>query len=211
MQGFLNEGWKLSLYALLAYIAYMSLTSLDLVWVNQNLNGELAGAYASLVLLRRIIALLPGVAVTVMFPRIAKTLAEGRLPDRLLVQTAGIILAASGALSFLYFILGDQLIAIIFGKAYQAASPLLGWMGIAMIGISLSSVWLNYYLAEKPRNFVILLGIAVVLEWFLLNLFPPSMQSAVLAFGTTGWLLTLGGLSLYLFKTGRLLRRANAV
>ena len=193
MQGFLNEGWKLSFYALLAYIAYMSLTSLDLVWVNQNLNGELAGAYASLVLLRRIVALLPGVAVTVMFPRIAKTLAEGRLPDRLLVQTAGIILAASSALSFLYFILGDQLIAIIFGKAYQAASPLLGWMGIAMIGVSLSSVWLNYYLAEKPRNFVILLGIAVVLEWFLLNLFPPSMQSAVLAFGTTGWLLTLGG------------------
>src|SRR5688572_30623931 len=69
---FLNEGWKLSFYALLAYIAYMSLTSLDLVWVNQNLNGELAGAYASLVLLRRVIALLPGVAVTVMFPRIAK-------------------------------------------------------------------------------------------------------------------------------------------
>jgi O-antigen/teichoic acid export membrane protein len=205
---FLNEGWKLSFYALLAYVAYMSLTSLDLVWVNQKLNGELAGAYASLVLLRRIIALLPGVAVTVMFPRIAKTLAEGRLPDRLLIQTTGIILAASGALSSLYFILGDQLIAIIFGKAYQAAAPLLGWMGIAMIGVSLSSVWMNYYLAEKPRNFVILLGIAVVLEWFLLNLFPPSMQSAVLAFGTTGWLLTLGGLSLYIIA--RLPRRTSA-
>jgi O-antigen/teichoic acid export membrane protein len=209
VQGFLNEGWKLSFYALLAYIAYMSLTSLDLVWVNQNLNGELAGAYASLVLLRRIIALLPGIAVTVMFPRIAKSLAESRPPDRLLVQTAGIILAASGTLSFLYFIFGNQLIAIIFGKAYQAASPLLGWMGIAMIGISLSSIWLNYYLAERPRNFVILLGIAVTLEWLLLNLFPPSMQSAVLAFGVTGWLLTLGGLLLYLFKSRR--RRAEGV
>jgi len=207
-QSFLNEGWKLSFYALLAYIAYMSLTSLDLVWVNQNLNGELAGAYASLVLLRRIIALLPGVAVTVMYPRIAKTLAEGRRPDRLLAQTAGIILAASGALSFLYFIFGDQLIAIIFGKGYQAASPLLGPMGIAMIGVSLSSVWLNYYLAEKPRNFVILLGIVVVIEGLLLNLFPPSMQSAVLAFGTTGWSLTLGGWLLY--TMARLPRRASA-
>lgn len=212
LQGrFLNEGWKLSFYALLAYIAYMSLTSLDLVWVNQNLNGESAGAYASLVLLRRIVALLPGVAVTVMFPRIAKTLAEGRLPDRLLIKTTGIILLASGALSILYFIFDDQLISIIFGPGYQAASPLLGWMGIAMIGVSLSAVWLNYYLAEKPRNFVILLGIAVALEWLLLNLLPPSMQSAVLAFGGTGWLLTLGGLLLYIFKTGRFPRRANAV
>jgi len=210
-QGFLNEGWKLSFYALLAYIAYMSLTSLDLVWVNQNLNGDLAGAYASLVILRRVIALLPGVAVTVMFPRIVKTLAEGRPPDHLLAKTAAITLAAGGALSFLYFIFGDQLITIIFGKGYQAASPLLGWMGVAMIGVSLSSIWLNYYLAEKPRNFVILLGIAVALEWLLLNQFPPSMQSAVLAFGGTGWLLTLGGLLLYVFKIGRLPRRTNAV
>src|SRR6185503_702156 len=143
----------------LAYIAYMSLTSLDLVWVNQNLSGGMAGAYASLVLLRRIIALLPGVAVTVMFPRVAKLLAEGNLPNRVLAQTAAIILTASGMLSLLYFLFSDQLIRLVFGKDYQAASPLLGWMGVAMIGVTLSSIWLNYYLAEKPRNFVILLGV----------------------------------------------------
>ena len=83
-KGRLREAWKLSFYALLAYIAFMSLTSIDLVWVNRNSSGELAGAYAGLVLLRRVIALLPGVAVVVMFPRIAKTLAEGHLPDHLL-------------------------------------------------------------------------------------------------------------------------------
>jgi O-antigen/teichoic acid export membrane protein len=101
----------------------------------------------------------------------------------------------------------QQLITVIFGESYQAAIPLLGWMAIATIGISLSSIWLNYYLAEKPRNFVFLLGVAVVLEWILLHVFPPSMQSAVLAFGTTGWLLSLGGFLLYIFKIGRLPRR----
>jgi O-antigen/teichoic acid export membrane protein len=210
-QNLLHEGWKLSFYALLAYLAYMSLTSLDLVWVNQNLKGELAGAYASLVLLRRIIALLPGVAVIVMFPRVAKLLAEGHLPNRVLIQTASIILAASSVLTVLYFLFSDQLIRLVFGKNYQAASPLLGWMGVAMIGVSLSSIWLNYYLAERPRNFVILLGVAVALEWTLLNRFPASLQSAVLAFGITGWLLALSGLILYLLKMRRLPRRASAV
>jgi O-antigen/teichoic acid export membrane protein len=205
----LREGWKLSFYALLAYLAYMSLTSLDLIWVNQNLNGELAGAYAGLVLLRRIVALLPGVAVTVMFPRVAKLLAEGRLPNRILVQTASIILAASGTLSLLYFLFGDPLIRLVFGKSYQAMSALLGWMGVAMIGVSLSSIWLNYYLAEKPRNFVILLGIAVAFEWALLNLLAPSLQSAMLAFGVTGWLLALGGLILYVLNIRRLPRQAS--
>ena len=61
----LSEGSRLSAYALVAYFAYMSLSSLDLVWVNRNLSGDSAGAYASLVLMRRIIALLPAVAVTV--------------------------------------------------------------------------------------------------------------------------------------------------
>lgn len=208
-QNILREGWKLSAYALLAYFAYMSLTSLDLVWVNRNLDGESAGAYASLVLMRRIIALLPGVAVTVMFPRIVKILAQGQRADRLLLQTASIILAASGALTILYFIFSNQLITIIFGNAYHPASSLLGWMGLAMIGVSLSSIWLNYYLAEQPRNFVTLLGIAVALEWLLLNLFQPTMQNAVLAFGATGWLLSLGGFLLYLFSL--LSRRAKGV
>lgn len=198
--GLLREGWKLSFYALLAYITYMSLTSIDLVWVNQNLPGEVAAVYAGLVLMRRIVALLPGVAVTVMFPRVVKILARGEFPNRVLAQTATIILVMSGSLSLLYFMFSNQLVTIIFGESYQAASPLLGWMAVAMIGVSLSSVWLNYFLAERPRNFVILLGIAVALEWILLNLFPPSLQSAVLAFGATGWLLTLAGLFLYLFK-----------
>src|SRR5687767_856426 len=196
----LAEGWKLSAYALLAYFAYMSLTSLDLVWVNRNLSGEEAGAYAGLVLMRRIVALLPGVAVTVMFPRIAKTLAAGDRPHHLLIQTAAIILAASGALTILYFIFAEKLIKIIFGTVYQSAAPLLGWMGVAMIGVSLSSIWLNYYLAERPRNFVILLSVAIVVELLFLSLFPTSMQNAILAFGATGWLLAFGGLILYVFK-----------
>jgi O-antigen/teichoic acid export membrane protein len=203
-QNFLREGWKLSFYALLAYLAYMSINSIDLIWVNQNLPGEIAGAYASLVLMRRMVALLPAVAFTVMFPRVVRTLAEGKLPSRILAQTAGIILAVSGLLSLLYFLFSTPLIHLIFGRDYQAAIPLTGWMGVAMIGVSLSAIWLNYYLAEKPRSFVILLGIAVALEWTLLNLLPLSMQSAVLAFGLTGWLLSFAGLALYLFHLGRL-------
>ena len=197
--GLLREGWKLSFYALVAYLAFMSLTSLDLIWVNQNLPGEVAGSYAGLVLMRRIVALLPGVAVTVMFPRIVRTLAEGQPATRILAQTAAIILAVSGTLSILYFLFSEPLLALVFGSDYQSAAPLLGWMGVATVGVAMSSIWLNYYLAERPAHFVLLLAAAVALEWTLLNVLPHSMQSAVLAFGLTGWLLSLAGLILYVF------------
>lgn len=196
----LARGWNLSAYALLAYLAFMSLTSEDLIWVNRALPPTLAGAYAGLVLFRRVIALLPGIAVLVMFPRVAAALAQGRLPDRLLINTAAIIAATSGALTAMYFLFGDQLVRGVLGAAYQPASSLMGWMGIAMTGVSLSSIWLNFYLAHRPLAFVIFLGMAVVLEWFLLTLTSASMQDAIRAFGLTGWLLAFGGLLLYLLK-----------
>ena len=198
--GLLRKGLDLSLLALIAYIAFMSLTSLDLIWVNRTLSDDLAGAYASLVLMRRVIALLPGVAVVVMFPRIASTLTQGRLPDRLLLNTGGIIIAASGALTLIYFFFGHQLILNIFGEAYLSASPLLGWMGVAIMGVSLSSIWLNYYLADRPLNYVLLLCTAVAIEWILLTKLSPSLENAMLAFGVTGWFLTISGLVLYLWK-----------
>jgi O-antigen/teichoic acid export membrane protein len=197
----LRRGWNLSLYALIAYISFMSLTSLDLVWVNRSLSGDLAGAYATLVLLRRVIALLPAVAVVVMFPQVATTLAQNRLPDRLLLRTAGIVGLASGVLTFFYFVFRDQIILKIFGPAYLPASQLLGWMGVAMTGVSLSSIWLNYYLADQPRSYILLLAAAVVIEWLLLTQLAPSMNNAVLAFGLTGWFLTISGTVLYLGKT----------
>jgi O-antigen/teichoic acid export membrane protein len=157
--------------------------------------------------MRRIVALLPAAVITVMFPRVVKALARGESPNHVISLTALIILGVSGLLSVLYFLFNDQLITLIFGRSYAAAIPFLGWMAVAMLGVSLSSIWLNYYLAEKPRNFVILLASAVALEWILLNIFPPSLQSAVLAFGITGWLLSIAGLFLYIFKIGRLPRR----
>jgi O-antigen/teichoic acid export membrane protein len=150
--------------------------------------------------MRRIVALLPGVAVTVMFPRAVKALTEGRSSTGVLIQTGAIVLAASGALSLAYFLFSRPLMLGMFGRDYVAAAPLLGWMGLAMVGVSLSSIWLNYFLAESPRRFVLLLVAAVVFEWSLLNLLPASLQSAILAFGATGWLCSLAGLVLYLIR-----------
>jgi len=198
--GLLRKGWELSFHALIAYIAFMSLTSLDLIWVNRTLPAGHAGAYASLSLMRRVVALLPGVAVVVMFPRVARTLSAGRRPDRLLIHTAGIVAAACGVLTLIYFFYGDEVIRFLFGEAYRAAAPLLGWLGLATTGISLSSIWLNYYLADRPRGYVWLLCAGVMLEWSLLATFPPGLEQAVLAFGITGWFLAIAGLALYLLK-----------
>jgi hypothetical protein len=126
------------------------------------------------------------------------------------LQTGTIILLVSSAITLFYFIFGETLIVFVFGESYRVAASLLGWMGLSTIGVSLSSVWLNFYLAQQPRGFVVMLGVAVALEWFLLNLLRPSMQNAVIALGVTGWLLTLGGFLLYIFRARPALLEAHA-
>jgi O-antigen/teichoic acid export membrane protein len=209
--GLARRGWNLSVHALLAYLAFMSLAGLDLIWVNRELGGDQAGVYAGLVLLRRVVALLPGAAVTVMFPRIAACLAAGRLPDRLLANTAGVIFAACGALTAVFFLAAPVILTHVFSPVYSNAAPLLGWMALGMTGMAASSIWLNYYLAEKPAAYISFLFIGVALETVLLISLPAGLGSGVLAFGVTGWSLALAGLGLYLVKSRPALAAAQRV
>jgi len=194
----LFDGWRLSLIALLAYAAFTSLQSLDLIWANRNFTAAIAGNYAALVVLRRVLAVLPGAAVVIFFPRVVAAVAQGRLPDRLLLGTAAVVAAATTALTFLYFAFGPLIIQIMFGSRFPGAAPLLGWMGVAMIGYGLAAIWLNLYLATRPVYFVVILVAVVALQLTSLSLYHAAAAQIVAAFAASGWLVAIAGLLLYL-------------
>ena len=193
------EGWRLSLAAFLAYATYMSFLSLDLVWVNRYFAPELAGGYASAVVLRRVVALLPGVVVVILYPRVVAWVKAGRVPDRLLWQVGGLVLASGLGITAVYFLFDGFIIQLVFGEAYAAAIPILGWMGLAMVGFGMSSMWLNLYLATRPWPFVVGLAVLVGVQVVLLNLFHETLRQVTAVFAVTGWVLAIGGLGLYVF------------
>ncbi len=196
---FWRDSLRLSVSAFVAYGAYMSLLNNDLIWVNRAFAPQAAGSYATAVLLRRVLALMPGAAIVIMYPRVVARVAQRRSPDRLLWQTAAVVSAFTLLLTALYFAFGPAIVRLVFGGGYAAAGPLLGWMGLAMLGYGLGSIWMNLYLATRPLPFVLLLAVTAVLQPLLLALRHDTLLQVTAAFALGGWALALGGILLYLF------------
>lgn len=191
-------GWRLSLAALIAYAAFMSLQSVDLFWVNRTFTPALAGSYATAVVLRRVLAVLPGAVIVILYPRVVKAVADGRAPDREIGQAAGLITAAGVAVTAVYALFAPQIVMLVFGPNYPDAIPLLGWMGVAMIGYGLASVWLNVFLATRPWPFILLVALTAVLQLGALARWGQTLPAVTAVFGAAGWLMALGAVLLYL-------------
>lgn len=191
------EGWRLSLAALLAYTTYMLLQNIDLIWVNRTFSPDVAGSYATVVVLRRVLAVLPGAVLVVLYPRVVSRVAQGVLPDRLLLKAAAVIVTSTLAVTTLYFLFGPTIVALMFGDNYPHAAGLLGWQGAAMMGYGLAAVWLNLFLATRPWPFVGLLAAVSLLQISLLTM-AHTIVTVTAVLILSGWLLVIGGLVLYL-------------
>ncbi len=194
----LSEGLRLSLAAFVAFGAYMALLNNDLLWINRSLDANVAGSYATAVLLRRVVTLLPNAAVVIMYPRVVARVAAGRLPDRLLGFTAGIVAVSGGVLAALYFALGSTIIRVAFGASYVAAGPWLGWIAVGTVGYALAAIWTNLYLAVKPWPYTLFLAAMGILQYALLAAFHDSVGQVMAIFAACGWALVAGGGVLYL-------------
>ena len=194
----INEGLRLSLAAFFAYAAFMSLQNVDLIWVNRTFSAELAGSYATAVVLRRILAVLPLAVTVILYPRIAATVADSNLPDRLIARAAVLIILPTVLLAAIYALAGDWIVRLVFGNGYTQAGTLLGTFGIAMIGFGLATLWLNLYLATRPWLFVLLLAALAIGQLFALQMVQPTtlMQTAQI-FAAGGWGCAIGGGLLY--------------
>lgn len=202
----LSNTLRLSAAAFFAYSGYMTLLNSDLVWINRGFAAPAAAHYAAAVLLRRALLLIPGAVVVVMYPRAVKKYMQNELPDRLLISSATAIIIIISLLTGLYFAFGNTIVQLVFGAGYESAGPLIGWMGLGILGYSLTAMWMNLYLATRPWPYIILLGISALAQNLLLAYFHAHIWQATAIFASGGWFLAIGGLLLYLVWFRRLRR-----
>jgi O-antigen/teichoic acid export membrane protein len=195
-----REGLRLAGWAFATYGAFTALQNLDLLWVNRLFTPEESGAYAAAVLLRRILILFPGAAAVVMYPRIVAAVTRGVVPDRLLGWTLAFVTGSVLALASVYAAVGPAVVAFAFGPGYEAAGPLLGMMGGAMLAYGIASVWLNLFLATRPALFVGFLVLTALLQAAGLGLWHADLAQVAAVFAGSGWLLAAGGGAVYLFR-----------
>jgi O-antigen/teichoic acid export membrane protein len=204
------SGWRLSLAAFIAYTAFMSLQNIDLIWANRLFTAPVAGIYASAVVLRRVLVVLPGAILVILYPRLVAEVTRHQLPDRLLLKASVAIVGVTTFLTGFYFLFAPWLVDLMFGEQYVGAASLLGWMGVAMIAYALAAVWLNLFLATRPWPFVAVLATITGLQLLLLSRFNQNAEQLTAVFLLTGWLVALSGLLLYRYWLRPQMQIANS-
>jgi O-antigen/teichoic acid export membrane protein len=137
---------------------------------------HLSGLYAGASMAAKLIFVAPSVAMTVLFPRIAR-LKAGRMSEREhLVLGIRFVALFAGIGTALAFVVPHQLLELGLGEKYTGAAPWLGWIALAMSLFALVNVYVVHFVALGKTRFPLVLAAGVVAELAAFVAFHASIH-----------------------------------
>ncbi len=192
-------------YSLAIFISTLSLTSfytVDIILARYFLPSVLAGQYALLSILGKIIFFASSPVTTVMFPMVSERKANGKNYRELLGWSLFLVTVISAAISTLYFIFPSSVMKI-FGAQYLAATASLGYFAVFISLYSLASILINFFLSISATSVVYWPAILAVLQVLFIKIYHRNLNEII--FVNIGIMtLLLAGLLLYYLKIERL-------
>jgi O-antigen/teichoic acid export membrane protein len=171
--------------AALALAAIAALTNLDLIASRLFLTDNEAGLYAAAGVATRSLLLLPTIATTVLFPRVATLRERGAERDHLLGGLLAVALLGIVPVT-LFLTIPEPLLRIGFGADYVGAASFMGTMGIAMMIYALVEVFAFHFLALGRLSYSWVLGAGTALLVLLLAFLHDSPEQLITAQIITG-------------------------
>lgn len=167
-------------------------TNVDLLLSKHFLTSILAGEYAALSTLGKIVTYGSGVVLTVLFPLVASSHEADKGKSRKFLATA-LIAVGSGSLLLvaIFYLFPTQILGTVLNSSYKGVAPYLYYFGSAMGFTALSSVFIQYFLATSHKGFLIPLIILTVFETVGIMIFHANILSIVLVSLVTSVLLFL--------------------
>jgi O-antigen/teichoic acid export membrane protein len=164
----------------LAYAGQILISNSDIIIVKRYFSPELAGQYAALALIGRIVFFATWSIVTALFPIAAKKHQKGENPRPLLLTGVGIVAVISIGIIIITWFLPENIIGVLFGSAYLSMAPLLWMYAVATALFAIANVIVNYHLSIG-RSFGTWLAIGFgLIQVVLLVLFHNSLQQVIL-------------------------------
>jgi O-antigen/teichoic acid export membrane protein len=163
-----------------ALLAGTSLYSADVILVKHFLNPHAAGIYMSLSVLGKIIFFASFAITSVLFPTIAEHKEKGNNYRHIVWMGAGSVAGISFFVTTCYFLFPRLVVHLLFGSAYDEAVQFVGWFGIFLSFISLSTLFIQTYLAEGKTIVSYIASVAAVLQVVLLFFFHTNIMQIIL-------------------------------
>ena len=170
-------------YSLPVFIMLISLTlfySIDVLLVKHFFDSDMAGYYAALALLGKIIFFGSLSVSMVMFPKVSESHILNKDHKNILYKSLLLILSFGGLISLFYFIFSKFTVNLLFGADYLEITNLLGLFGIVMTIFSLIYVLAFYYASINKTKFIYLLVLFNLLEAILIWFFHNSLMQIII-------------------------------
>lgn len=177
------------LVAMIALLAFSSLTNMDLLVAQATLGPADRAHYASAVLLGKIALYAPAALALVLLPRASAALERGERAESSVLKTIAMTAACGLAVAAFLWAMPTSLLTATFGPAYAAAKPLLAPLALVMTGAAVLWVHLMFAIAKKSQRMTVGMVTAAVAHWILLAFLhgsPPQIITAsAIAVGTS--------------------------
>ena len=177
-----------------AMFAILLMFSLDIIFAKRFFSAELAGKYAVLSMLGKIIFLGTVAISTAMFPLTSEKSDTKKDSSGLFKKSLLIVILLCIIAVIIYALFPELIIKILYGSKYIDMAPYLIYSGIAFSFLSLSNLVLIYGLSmnrlRKSMYLFIFLGIEIVLFY----LFHKTILEYILAFMVSNIIMFIGSL-----------------
>jgi len=187
-----------SIYTIIAMLFMVSLYSLDVIFAKTFFTPEIAGKYAVISMIGKIILFVILSITTAMFPINSEKFAKGYETKHILKKVLGFSTFLC-ILALLFMIIFPKfIISLLFGSAYTSFSGILLYIGISFSFIALLNVLLLYIISIDKLRAIELISMALflVLQIILFTLFHSNITQFSMAFMISSIMAFLGGLLL---------------
>ena len=173
--------------------------NLDVVSARHVLTPYGAGLYSGLSVMGKILFFGTSSLSAVMYPRVAAA-PNARVRRRLLIQTAGILLAVDLLVVSAYAIFSHPLLGVVLGPSYERDSSLLLLFAAGIVGLTVVNLLVYFGLGSRDRRFAIVpaIGVPALVAWLFtsppeVSQFVPRIASALLLLAVLEAVLILPG------------------
>jgi len=149
------------------------------------------GLYSSASLFGKAIVFLSTAVTLVLFPYVTKNTADDKSSLAILLKgiIVNLFIAGSGVVILFCF---PQLIVMFFGEKYHQAIPIMKYIGIAFLPLSILNILFTFYLAKQRFDCFIPLFIAFITEIVYIVFFHTVLMHIILSFFISGIIGCIG-------------------
>jgi O-antigen/teichoic acid export membrane protein len=169
-------------FALIASAGTLGITLLynaDVVLAKHYLNQHDAGIYGSVNRLGTILFYGTLSVSQVLFPRVLEAVAKRKHPGRLVLLSAALMSLLGSCAILLFAAVPGLVVEVLYGPKFASAQPYMLAMGFTGLGVSLSNLLVQVFMAVHDRVFIIMLAAGCALQSLLIVAFHASVGQVV--------------------------------